>query len=47
MARGREVIPLAGLEIYQEIIATIGGEGMIISDAGLLEGILPSLLETA
>jgi len=47
MARGREDILMAGLEIYEEIIATIGGEGMIVSDAGLLEGILLSLLETA
>ncbi len=47
IARGREDILSFGLEIYQEILATIGGEGMIISDAGLLEGILLSLLETA
>jgi exopolyphosphatase/pppGpp-phosphohydrolase len=46
MARGRKDILKVGLEIYQEILATIGGEGMIISDAGLLEGILLSLLET-
>ena len=37
---------LVGLEIYQVILATIGCKGMIISDAGLLEGILLSLLET-
>jgi len=33
----------SGLEIYQEIIATIGAPGMIVSDAGLLEGILHSI----
>lgn len=39
---GREDIIMPGLEIYQEVIATIGCEGMIVSDAGLLEGILLS-----
>jgi len=47
LARDQEDILPVGLEIYQEIIATIGGEGMIICDTGLLEGILLSLLETA
>lgn len=37
---GREDIIIPGLEIYQEVLATIGCEGMIVSDAGLLEGIL-------
>jgi len=40
---GREDIIIPGLEIYQEILATIGCEGMIVSDAGLLEGILLSM----
>ena len=42
---GRGNILLAGLEIYQEILATIAVEGMIISDSGLLEGIMLSCLE--
>jgi exopolyphosphatase/pppGpp-phosphohydrolase len=41
---GRGNILLAGLEIYQEILATIGVDGMIISDSGLLEGIMLSCL---
>lgn len=40
---GREDIIMPSLEIYQEVLATIGCEGMIVSDAGLLEGILLSL----
>lgn len=40
---GREDIIIPGLEIYQEVLATIGGEGMIVSGAGLLEGILLSI----
>lgn len=40
---GREDIILSGLEIYQEIIATIDATGMMLSDAGLLEGILFSI----
>lgn len=40
---GREDIIMPGLEIYQEILATIGGEGMMVSEAGLLEGILLSI----
>jgi exopolyphosphatase/guanosine-5'-triphosphate,3'-diphosphate pyrophosphatase len=40
---GREDIIIPGLEIYQEVLATIGCEGMIVSDAGLLEGILLSI----
>ncbi|NTV12856.1 MAG: hypothetical protein HGA96_02810 [Desulfobulbaceae bacterium] len=40
---GREDIIISGLEIYQEIIATIGATGMMVSDAGLLEGILFSI----
>lgn len=40
---GREDIIMPGLEIYQEILATIGGEGMMVSVAGLLEGILLSI----
>lgn len=39
---GREGIIMTGLEIYKEVLATIGCEGMIVSDAGLLEGILLS-----
>ncbi|MBU0674397.1 MAG: hypothetical protein KJ950_07130 [Proteobacteria bacterium] len=42
LEEGRGDIILAGMEIYQELLATIGGEGMIVSDAGLLEGILLS-----
>lgn len=45
MEGGRGDIILAGIEIYQEILATIEVEGMIISDYGLLEGILLSSLE--
>jgi exopolyphosphatase/guanosine-5'-triphosphate,3'-diphosphate pyrophosphatase len=41
---GRGNILGAGLEIYQEILATIGVDGMIISDSGLLEGIMLSCL---
>lgn len=37
---GRGEIIVGGCKIYQEIIATIGVEGMIVSDWGLLEGIL-------
>jgi len=37
----------SGLEIYQEILATIGATGMIVSDAGLLEGILCSITRGA
>jgi len=40
---GREEIIISGLEIYQEILATIGATGMIVSDAGVLEGILFSI----
>lgn len=40
---GRGDIIMPGLEIYQEILATIGGEGMMVSEAGLLEGILLSI----
>lgn len=40
---GREGIIGSGLEIYQEILATIAATGMIVSDAGLLEGILHSI----
>lgn len=47
MEPGRGNILLAGLEIYQEIIATIGVEGMIVSDAGLLEGIALSCEDQA
>jgi exopolyphosphatase/pppGpp-phosphohydrolase len=43
---GRENIIIPGLEIYQEVLATIGCEGMIVSDAGLLGGILLSITET-
>ena len=39
----RQAIIISGLEIYQEILATIGAKGMIVSDAGLLEGILYSI----
>ncbi|MEN8142174.1 MAG: hypothetical protein ABFQ82_01085 [Thermodesulfobacteriota bacterium] len=45
LEQGRGDIIMAGLEIYQEILATIEVEGMIISDFGLLEGILLSSLE--
>ncbi|MBU0482055.1 MAG: hypothetical protein KKG47_13235 [Proteobacteria bacterium] len=37
---GRGEIIVSGCKIYQEIIATIGVDGMIVSDWGLLEGIL-------
>jgi exopolyphosphatase/pppGpp-phosphohydrolase len=37
---------MPGLEIYQEILATIDCEGMIVCDAGLIEGILLSLATT-
>ena len=40
-------ILLPGLEIYQEIIATIDADGMIVSDAGLLEGIALSYSDPA
>jgi exopolyphosphatase/guanosine-5'-triphosphate,3'-diphosphate pyrophosphatase len=40
---GREDILILGLEIYQEVLATIGCEGMMVSDAGLMEGILLSI----
>lgn len=40
---GREYIIMSGLEMYQEVLASIGCEGMIVSDAGLLEGILLSI----
>lgn len=43
MEAGREDIITSGLEIYQEILATINAPGMIVSDAGLLEGILLSI----
>jgi len=43
--QGRGNIIGAGVEIYQEIIATIDVEGMIVSDSGLLEGILLSIAE--
>jgi exopolyphosphatase/guanosine-5'-triphosphate,3'-diphosphate pyrophosphatase len=42
LEQGRGDIILGGIEIYQEILATIEVEGMIISDYGLLEGILLS-----
>ena len=45
LEQGRGDIILGGIEIYQEILATIEVEGMIISDYGLLEGILLSSLE--
>ncbi|MEN8136213.1 MAG: hypothetical protein ABFS18_11860 [Thermodesulfobacteriota bacterium] len=45
LEKGRGNILLAGLEIYQEILATIEVDGMIISDSGLLEGIMLSCLE--
>jgi exopolyphosphatase/guanosine-5'-triphosphate,3'-diphosphate pyrophosphatase len=45
LEKGRGNILMAGLEIYQEILATIEVEGMIISDSGLLEGIMLSCLE--
>jgi exopolyphosphatase/guanosine-5'-triphosphate,3'-diphosphate pyrophosphatase len=47
MEPGRGIILPAGLEIYQEIIATIDAEGMIVSDAGLLEGIALSCPDRA
>jgi exopolyphosphatase/guanosine-5'-triphosphate,3'-diphosphate pyrophosphatase len=47
MEPGRGNILPAGLEIYQEIIATIDAEGMIVSDAGLLEGIALSCTDRA
>lgn len=43
MEAGREEIIISGMEIYQEILATIGAPGMIVSDSGLLEGILYSI----
>ncbi len=43
--QGRGDIILAGIEIYKEIIATIGVEGMIVSNSGLLEGILLSCID--
>ncbi|MDF1577710.1 MAG: hypothetical protein RQ753_00820 [Desulfurivibrionaceae bacterium] len=45
LEEGRSAIILAGIEIYQEILATIEVDGMIISDSGLLEGIMMSCLE--
>lgn len=45
LEEGRGNILVAGLEIYQEILATIAVDVMIISDAGLLEGIMLSCLE--
>lgn len=45
LEKGRGNILLAGLEIYQEILATIAVDGMIISDSGLLEGIMLGCLE--
>lgn len=45
LEKGRGHILQAGLEIYQEILATIAVDSMIISDAGLLEGIMLSCLE--
>lgn len=45
LERGRGNILMAGLEIYQEILATIEVDGMIISDSGVLEGIMLSCLE--
>jgi exopolyphosphatase/guanosine-5'-triphosphate,3'-diphosphate pyrophosphatase len=42
---GRGNILMAGLEIYQEILATIEVDGMMISDSGLLEGIMLSCLQ--
>ena len=47
MEPGRGNILPAGLEIYQEIIATIAVDGMIVSDAGLLEGIALSCSDPA
>jgi exopolyphosphatase/guanosine-5'-triphosphate,3'-diphosphate pyrophosphatase len=47
MEPGRGNILPAGLEIYQEIIATIDVDGMIVSDAGLLEGIALSCSDPA
>ena len=47
MEQGRGNILPAGLEIYQEIIATIDADGMIVSDAGLLEGIAFSCSDPA
>lgn len=44
LEEGRGDIIMAGIEIYQEILATIGVDGMIISDSGLLEGIMLSCL---
>ena len=44
LEQGRGDILMAGLEIYQEILATIDADGMIISDCGLLEGIMLSCL---
>lgn len=43
---GREKLIMPGLEIYQEVLATIGCAGMIVSDSGLLEGILLSITKT-
>jgi exopolyphosphatase/guanosine-5'-triphosphate,3'-diphosphate pyrophosphatase len=45
LEEGRGNILMAGLEIYQEILATIEVDSMIISDSGLLEGIMLSCLE--
>ncbi len=45
LEEGRGDIILAGIEIYQEILATIEVDGMIVSDSGLLEGIMMSCLE--
>ncbi|MFO7606227.1 MAG: hypothetical protein R6W72_08010 [Desulfurivibrionaceae bacterium] len=45
LEEGRGDIILAGIEIYQEILATIEVDGMIVSDFGLLEGIMMSCLE--
>lgn len=45
LEEGRGKILMAGLEIYQEILATIEVGSMIISDSGLLEGIMLSCLE--
>jgi exopolyphosphatase/guanosine-5'-triphosphate,3'-diphosphate pyrophosphatase len=45
LEEGRGDIILAGIEIYQEILATIEVDGMMISDSGLLEGIILSCLE--